>query len=166
MKTNFTAALPNNVLYFISYLSLTSLKTYRLLSTSECKGKKVSLKDIHRGSILLHGYIHETAQQGILRLLTKEFYWKVKTDLHFWQPPRGVTANTQPQLCIYQLLLLWESLSHHVIKYDIIFLYYKIGGHQVKMSSTCPDFTSLLPLTRAQIRTWSKLDFVRLSMPL
>lgn len=79
VKTNFTAALPNNVLYFISHLSLTSLRTYRLLSTTQYKRKKVSPKDIHRGSVLLCRYIRETAQQGILRLLTKEFYWKVKT---------------------------------------------------------------------------------------
>lgn len=41
--------------------------------------------------------------------------------------------------------------SSCIIKYDIILLDYKTGTHQVKMSCTCPDFTSLLPVTKAEI---------------
>lgn len=100
VKTSFTAALPNNVLHFTSHLSLTSLRTDRLLNT-KCKRKKVSPKDIHRGSVLLRRYIHETAQQGILRLLTKEFYWKVKTQTYISGNYQEVSQQTLNHNCLH-----------------------------------------------------------------
>lgn len=101
VKTSFTAALPNNMLYFISHLSLTSLRTYRPLSTTQGKIKKVSPTDIHRHSILLRRYIRATAQQGILRLLTKEFYWKVKTQTYISGNHQEVSQQTLNQNCLY-----------------------------------------------------------------
>lgn len=70
---------------------------------------------MHRGSILLSTDIPETAQQGIPATADKGILLESQNrDLRFWQPPKGVTANIQSQLFIYQLLL-WDSLNHHVL---------------------------------------------------
>lgn len=56
---------------------------------------------MHRGSILLSTDIPETAQQGILQLLTKEFYWKVKTETYASGSHQRVSQQTFNHNCLY-----------------------------------------------------------------
>lgn len=55
---------------------------------------------MHRGSILLSTDIPGTAQQGILQLLTKEFYWKVKTETYVPGNHQRVSQQTLNHNCL------------------------------------------------------------------
>lgn len=56
---------------------------------------------MHRGSILLSTDIPETAQQGILQLLTQELCWKVKTQTYVSGSHQRVSQQTLNHNCLY-----------------------------------------------------------------
>lgn len=56
---------------------------------------------MRRGSIFLSTDIPEPAQQGILQLLTKEFYWEVKTETYVSGSHQKVPQQTLNHNCLY-----------------------------------------------------------------
>lgn len=151
---------------FVFYFpfSLTSLRTHRLLSTAQCKSKKAALRICTEVASYWAQISLKQHSRASCNCWHRNSAGKSKHRLTFLAATKGCHSKHSTTIVYIPVTALGFPKSSCIIRHYILFLDYKTGTHQVKMPCTCPDFTSLLPVTKAQIRIWSEVGFVRPSM--
>lgn len=159
-KTNLTGALPNNVFYFSFIINVfkNTQDCWVLLTVRE---KTLALRICTEVASYCADISVKQHSRASCDCWRRNSTGKSKHRRTFLATTKRCHSKHSTIIVYIPATALGIPKSSCTIKYYITFLYYKVGRHQVKMCRTWPDFTSLLPLTRAQTRTWSEADFVR-----